>query len=71
MYVDKWAFPDDEQLTTLEATFPAEDVVAIDDAVGRSEQLKDREDFLYWAVQYALSSLKEEAEALMLGLEDE
>jgi len=59
---DKWLYPDDEQLMTLEATFPDEDVAAIDGAVKRFHHLKDREDFVFWAVQYALESLKEQAE---------
>ena len=67
---DKWVFPEDPELTTLQVTFPAEDLVEIDDAIGRFDRLKDREDFIFWAAQYALSSLKEEAEELAVGLED-
>jgi hypothetical protein len=68
---DRWAFPNDPELTTLNITLPLEDLAAIDDAVERITSLADREDFILLAVEYALASLQEEAEAAMLGLEDE
>jgi hypothetical protein len=69
MSLDKWLFSDPGP-TTLTVTLEPEDLAQIDDAVERLKSLNDREDFVFWAVQYVLDSLREESESLMAGLEE-
>jgi hypothetical protein len=59
---DRLACPDDKALTNLNVTVDADDLQSIDDAVGRFHQLQDREDFIFWAIQYAIETVREEAE---------
>jgi hypothetical protein len=60
--LDKAAFPDDEPLTTLNVTVDADDLQSIDDAVGRFNTLQDREDFVFWAIQFAIEKIRQDAE---------
>jgi hypothetical protein len=69
MCFGRWVFVNSEQLTTFQITLPQEDIVAIDTAVERFEALEDREDFIFLAIRYAIASISEEPEMLMLGLE--
>ena len=62
--LNKWAYPDDPELTTLPImlTLDNEDWATIDATIQRFQpDLKDREHFVEKAVGYALDSLREEA----------
>jgi hypothetical protein len=69
--LNKWLYPHDPELKTVQVTFPQEDMTAIDDAVERLADIEDREQFISLAVQFALSSVEEEATTVMVGLEEE
>lgn len=63
MFTDATAYPADE-LTVLNVAMPKEAVAAMDDAIDAfypAIQPRDRERFVFMAVQYAIESLREEA----------
>jgi hypothetical protein len=66
---NKWLFPNDPELQDLHVTLPNSCISEIDAAIDELHPaLKDREDFLYMAVQFALKYyVKKAASRISLG----
>jgi hypothetical protein len=69
-FLNMSAYPTDE-LTTLRVRMPIECLMAIDDAIEIVYPALDREEFIFMAIRYALSSVGEESTEWLMDEEDD